>query len=75
MQQSIIDTLSTLDSDHLYLDREKFLDDVEGAMKKADIKFKANIKKAIWKAIGEQGVNKIHVVFNQLFLVINCITG
>ncbi len=57
LQQSIIDALSSLDSDNLYMDRKTFLDDVEAAMKKADIKLKANIKKAIWKAIGEPDQN------------------
>lgn len=54
LQQTIVEALATLDQDHLYIDREKFLTDVDGAMKKADIKLKANIKKAIWKALGEQ---------------------
>jgi hypothetical protein len=57
LQQAIVKALSTLDQDHLYKDREKFLADVDEAMKKADIKLKANIKKAIWKALGEQDQN------------------
>lgn len=54
MQRAIINALQTLAADTLYLNRDKFELVLEKALKKADLKLGAPVKKAILAALSER---------------------
>jgi type I restriction enzyme M protein len=54
LQQDILDALSTIDPEKLYLDREEFMKDLNKVLKKADLKLAAPVKKAILNALSER---------------------
>lgn len=53
-QQAIIQALKTLDPNLVYKNREEFLEDLEEALKAANLKLKAPLKKAILSALSER---------------------
>ncbi len=54
LQQAIIEALETLDADQRYTNRDAFLADLDAALKEADVKVTASIKKALLSALSER---------------------
>lgn len=55
-KQAILDVLVSMD-DRLYMDRAEFLPVLEGALKQADLKLKAAVKKSILNALSDRDAN------------------
>jgi len=54
MQQALLDALLGMDSETVYLDRPLFAKALDAALKSADIKIDAPLKKAIFNALGQR---------------------